>query len=72
MAAPPRPKQCWLERFDRERTEQHAGPSCHCWSKLREAGTFTVCRLVAGKSKMVSFMYGLESNQVSKTSPTGK
>lgn len=39
---------------------------------LREAGTFTICRSSAWKSKMVTSAYWVESHQVSKTAPTGE
>jgi predicted ribosome quality control (RQC) complex YloA/Tae2 family protein len=39
---------------------------------LREAGSFTICRSSAWKSKMVTSAYWVESHQVSKTAPTGE
>lgn len=39
---------------------------------LREAGSFTICRSSAWKSKMVTSAYWVDAHQVSKTAPTGE
>jgi predicted ribosome quality control (RQC) complex YloA/Tae2 family protein len=39
---------------------------------LREAGTFTICHSSAWSSRMVTSAWWVESNQVSKTAPSGE
>ena len=63
---------CILRAKRRRRKDGKTEPIPLPEHALREAGTFTICHSSAWASRMVTSAWWVESNQVSKTAPSGE